>query len=170
MNNKEFVKVLDCNIPREGYTSHGQHHNSKGKAMLALQIMHEITKQTKDSTINPNPIPMAWMTSSTGPTPNGSATGPITKVPKEEEKLSTIPIPSECVLVTRKEVTRQTINADNVISEDSGNESSNPNNRTSSSDSTLDESTEEPSSKILKEGEQLSAIPFSSECVLVNKK
>ena len=67
-------------------------------------------------------------------------------------------------------MTRQTIKADNVISEDSGNESSNPNNRTSSSDSTLDESTEEPSSKILKEGEQLSAIPFSSECVLVNKK
>jgi len=30
--NKELVKVFDCNIPREGYTSHGQHHNSKGKA------------------------------------------------------------------------------------------------------------------------------------------
>jgi len=36
MKNKELVKVFDCNIPREGYTSHGQHHNSKGKAMLAL--------------------------------------------------------------------------------------------------------------------------------------
>ena len=32
MKNKELVKVFDCNIPREGYTSHGQHHNSKGKA------------------------------------------------------------------------------------------------------------------------------------------
>ena len=67
-------------------------------------------------------------------------------------------------------MTRQTIKADNVISEDSGNESSNPNNRTSSLDSTLNESTAEPSSRILIEGEQLSTIPLSSECVLVDIK
>jgi hypothetical protein len=61
MKNKELVKVLDCNIPREGYTRHGQHHSSKGKAMLALQIMKELTKQTEDNIIKPNPIPMTWM-------------------------------------------------------------------------------------------------------------
>jgi hypothetical protein len=83
MKNKELVKVLDCNIPREGYTRHGQHHSSKGKAMLALQIMQELTKQTEDNTINPNPIPMAWTKSSSDPTPNGSAAGPTTKVLKE---------------------------------------------------------------------------------------
>jgi hypothetical protein len=40
MKNKELVKVLDCTIPRDGFTRHGQHHSNKGKAMLALQIMH----------------------------------------------------------------------------------------------------------------------------------
>jgi len=107
MKNKEFVKVLDYNIPREGYTKHGQHHSYKGKAMLALQIMQELTKQTKDSTINPNPIPMAWMKSFSDPTPNGDSTGPTTKVLTEGEKLSTIPIPIECVLDDIMEVTRQ---------------------------------------------------------------
>ena len=72
MKNKELVKVLDCNIPREGYTSHGQHHNSKGKAMLALQIMQELTKQTEINIINPKPIPIAWLKSSSDLTPNGN--------------------------------------------------------------------------------------------------
>jgi lysophospholipase L1-like esterase len=44
MKNKESITVLDCNIPREGFTGHGLHHNSKGKSMLAQQIMHKLIK------------------------------------------------------------------------------------------------------------------------------
>jgi hypothetical protein len=124
MKNKELVKVLDCDIPRDGFTRHGQHHNNKGKTMLALQIMQELTSLTKDSSINPNPIPMAWAKPSPDPTTNGSATEPTTKVQ------------SECVCVDIKEVIRQPINNVNAISEDSENESNNPNNRTSASDPT----------------------------------
>ena len=74
MKNKELVKVLDCNIPREGYTRHG-HHSPKGKEMLASQIMQELTKQTEVNAINPKPIPMAWMKPSSDPISNGSAAG-----------------------------------------------------------------------------------------------
>jgi hypothetical protein len=170
MKNKELVKVLDCNIPREGYTRHGQHHNPKGKAMLALQIMQELTKQSEVNTINPNPIPMAWMKSSSDPTSNGSAAGPTSKVLKEGEKPSTIPIPNECVLADIKEVIRQPISIVSAVSEDSGNESSNPNNRTSSSDPSPNGSAAGPSTKVLKEGEKPSTIPIPNECVLVDTK
>ena len=129
MKNKESVKILDCNISREGYTRHGQHHNPKGKAMLARQIVQELTKQTEDNTINP--IPMAWKKSPTDPTPKESATGPTTRASKEWEKPSTVPIPSECESADIKKVIRQTNSATSAISEASVNESSDPNNRLS---------------------------------------
>jgi len=113
---------------------------------------------------------MTWTKSFLDPTPKGDSTGPTTKVLKEGKKLSTIPIPIECVLDDIKEVTRQTINVASAVSEDSGNESSNPNNRTSSSDPTPNGSAPEPTIKVLKEGEKPSTIPFSSECVLVDIK
>jgi len=69
-----------------------------------------------------------------------------------------------------KEVTRQPINVVSAVSEDSGNESSNPNNRTSSSDPTPNGSAPKPTIKVLKEGEKPSTILFSSECVLVDIK
>jgi hypothetical protein len=158
MKDKELVKVLDFDIPRDGFTRHGRHHNNKGKAMLALQIMQELTKQTEDSSINPNPIPVAWAKPSSDPTPNGSGTEPTTKVQ------------SECVCVDIKEVIRQPINNVNAISEDSGNESNNPNNRMSASDPTPNGSEPDPTIKVHKEGEKSSTIPPSSECVLVELK
>jgi len=32
MKNKEMVKILDCDIVREGFTRHGQHLNATGKS------------------------------------------------------------------------------------------------------------------------------------------
>jgi len=93
MKNKELVKVVDCNIPREGYTRHGQHHSYKGKAMLALQIMQELTKQTKDSTINSNPIPMTWTKSFLDPTPKGDSTGPTKRYLKKGRSYQQSPFP-----------------------------------------------------------------------------
>jgi hypothetical protein len=170
MRNKQLIKVLDCNIPREGYTRHGQHHSTKGKAMLALQIVQELTKKTEDIIINPIPIPMAWMKLSADPTPNGSAAGTTTKVLKEGEKPSTIPIHSECVSVDIKEVTKQPIRVISAISEDSVNEFSNPNNKTISSVPTPNESAAGHTTKILKEGEKPSTIPIPCECELVDTK
>ena len=89
---------------------------------------------------------------------------------KEEEKPSTIPIPSECVLIDIKEVISQQINVVSVISEDSGNKSSNSNNRTSSSDPTSKENAARPTTKEPKEEKKLSIIPIPSECVLADIK
>ena len=74
MKNKELVKILDYNISREGYTRHRLHLNSTGKAMLAMQIVLELIKQTEVTIINP--IPVAGKKSSSEPTPSGSAMGP----------------------------------------------------------------------------------------------
>jgi hypothetical protein len=65
------------------------------------------------------------------PTPYGSAPEPTSKVVKEGEKPAIIPLSSECVLVNLKEVISQPISVVSVVSEDSVNESSNPNNRMS---------------------------------------
>jgi endogenous inhibitor of DNA gyrase (YacG/DUF329 family) len=51
---------------------------------------------------------------------------------KEGEKSSAIPFSSECVLVDLKEVISQPNSVISAVSEDSGNESSNPINRMSS--------------------------------------
>jgi len=138
--------------------------------MLALQIMQELTKQTEINIINPKPIPMAWMKSSSDLTPNGNATRTTTKLPKEEDKTSTIPIPSEYVLINIKEVIRQPINVVSEISEDSGNKSCNSNNRTSSSNPTSKKNAAGPTTKVPKEETKPSTIPTPSECVLVDIK
>jgi hypothetical protein len=39
MRNKEMVKVLDCNLTREGFMRHGQHLNTTGKDTLARHIV-----------------------------------------------------------------------------------------------------------------------------------
>jgi hypothetical protein len=77
--------------------------------MLALQIMQELTKQMEVNIINPKPIPMTWMESSSDPTTNGNAPRTTTKILKEEVKSSTIPVPSECVLIDIKEGMREPI-------------------------------------------------------------
>jgi hypothetical protein len=132
--------------------------------------MQELTKQTEINIINPKPIPMAWMKSSSDLTPNGNAARTTTKLLKEEEKPSTIPIPGERVLIDIKEVIRQPINVVSAISEDSGNKSSNSNNRTSSSDPTSKENAAGPTTKVPKEEKKPSTIPIPSECVLVDIK
>jgi hypothetical protein len=91
-----------------------------------ISVVSAVSEDSGNESSNPNN-----RTLSSDPTPNGSAAGPTTKVPKEGEKPSTIPIPSECVLVDIKEVIRQSISVVSALSEDNGNGSSNPNNRMS---------------------------------------
>jgi hypothetical protein len=83
MENKESTTVLNCNIPREGFTRHGLHHNSKGKSTLALHIIQELTKPTMAEIINSNSIHITLTQAPTTPTPDIST--PI-KAPLEEEK------------------------------------------------------------------------------------
>jgi hypothetical protein len=104
MNIKDLVKVLDCNIPREGYTKHGEHFNSKGKTMITLQLMQQLSKETKNSTINPVLIPMAWSKLSDDLTLNGRSIGLLTTKIFGEDAFHN-PIPS--VLVYINEVIRQ---------------------------------------------------------------
>jgi len=73
-------------------------------------------------------------------------------------------------LINIKEVIRQPINVVSEISEDSGNKSSNSNNRTSSSDPTSMENAVGPTTKVPKEEKKPSTIPIPSECVLVDIK
>jgi hypothetical protein len=101
---------------------------------------------------------MVWTKSSPDPTPNGSATGPTSKVQ------------SECIWVNIKEVIRQPINDVNAVSEDSGKESNTPYDGASSSDPTPYGSALELTSKAVKEGEKPSIIPLSCECVLVDSR
>ena len=117
-----------------------------------------------------NDAPTAWMQSSSDPTPNGNAPGTTTELLKDEEKSSTIPIPSECVLVDIKEGMRQPISAISVINADSVNKSNNLNNRVSSSDPTSKGNVIGPTTKALKEEKKPSTIPISSEDVLFDIK
>jgi len=81
--------------------------------------------------------------SSSDPTPNGNDPGTTTKLLKEEEKSSTIPIPSECVLIDIKEGMRQPISAISAINEneDGGNK---PRRQPTNVDTSVPRSTEQP--------------------------
>ena len=117
-----------------------------------------------------NDAPTAWTQSSSDPTPNGNAPGTTTKLLKDEEKSSTIPIPSECVLIDIKEGMSQPISAISVINADSENKSSNLNNRVSSSDPTSKGNVTGPTTKAPKEEKKPSTIPIPSEDVLFDIK
>jgi len=114
-----------------------------------------------------NDAPTAWMQSSSDPTSNGNASGTTTELLKDKEKSSTIPIPSECVLVDIKEGMRQPIS---VINADNVNKSSNLNNRVSSSDPTSKGNVIGPMTKALREEKKPSTIPIPSEDVLFDIK
>jgi LysM repeat protein len=107
------------------------------------------------------------MKSSSDRTPNGNTHGTTTTLLKEEEKSSTVPVPSDCVLIDIKEGLRQPISVISAINENSGNKSSNLNNRVSSSDPTSKGIAAGPMTKLPKEEKKLSTIPIPSEGVLV---
>ena len=69
MKNKEMVKVLDCDITREGFTCHGQHLNLIGKSKMAQLFVQYLTKPSTNS--NMDSIPMKWKTSTSDFIPIG---------------------------------------------------------------------------------------------------
>jgi hypothetical protein len=73
-------------------------------------------------------------------------------------------------LIDIKEVMKQPIGAISVLNEDSGNKTSNPNNRMSSSYLIPKEKTTGPNKEAPKEEKKPSTIPIFSECVLVDVK
>ena len=125
MRNKEIVKVVDCNVTREGFTRHGQHLNTTDKVTLALHIAHELSKCPEVNTQKPISIP--WNKTPTDHTTSEHENKPNNLGPLQEK---TPPIRNygDCGPSDIIKVLKQSISAECEVTLDTSND---PRNRTS---------------------------------------
>ena len=81
-----MVKILDCEITREGYTRHGQHLNATGKTKLAQLTVQNLTKPSKNKNINP--IPLEWKMSTIDLIPIEQASSGLKKVTRKPDSVT----------------------------------------------------------------------------------